>query len=353
MHMQALLGVAVERRASDLHLTVGAPPVLRVHGEMVRLEGAELRPEDTAALAAEVLPDKLRSRFDEAGEVDFAFGLEGLGRFRCNVFRQRGKVALAVRVLSEKVPDLATLGLPPVVAELAFKPDGLVLVTGRTGSGKSTTLAAMVELINQKRSGHIITLEDPIEYFHRHGQCIVNQREIGADSDSFAAALRAALREDPDVILVGELRDVETMAIALTAAETGHLVLSTLHTISAPGAIDRLVDAFPPHQQAQVRTQLALVLQGVVAQRLLARSDRAGRVAACEVLVATTAVRNLIREGKSHQLVSAIQTGARYGMVSLEASLKELVERDVMSPAQYRKLMAAERSGEAGSDGDW
>lgn len=325
-------------KASDLHLTVGVAPVMRLYGQLTPVGERVLAAADTAQLLAEILPARLAERFADSGEADFAFSVEGLGRFRCNAYRQQGNTALAIRVLPTSPPDLAALGLPAVVRELAVRPNGLVLITGPTGSGKSTTLAAMVRLINETRQCHVITLEDPVEYIHRHGKSIINQREIGSDSRSFASALRAALREDPDVIMVGELRDPETIAIALTAAETGHLVLGTLHTSSAPGAVDRIVDSFPPHQQPQVRSQLAATIQGVVAQHLLPRRDRRGMVVACEVLVGTVAVRALIREGKVHQLVSAIQTGGAHGMRRLDTSLAELYERGLISEEEYRRL---------------
>jgi len=335
LQIEELLALAVRRKASDLHLTVGVPPVLRVNGELVPLtlekssggrgeEASALSREDLVELLEQLADEERRRRFWEAGEVDFAYGVPGLGRFRVNCFKQRGSPAIAIRVLNTQIPPLEALGLPEVTAYLARRPNGLILVTGPTGSGKTTTLAAMVDLINRERRCHIITLEDPIEYLHRHGRSIVNQREIGDDSASFATALRAALREDPDVILVGEMRDLETTAITLNAAETGHLVLATMHTPNAALTVNRIVDIFPPHQQAQVRVQLAGVLQGVIAQQLLPRADGAGRVVAVEVLVATPAVRNLIREGKTHQIPTVIQTGARYGMVSLEQSLREL-----------------------------
>lgn len=339
LQIQELLTLAVARKASDLHLTVGVPPVLRINGELhplaqgempggAALQGEEaakpLAREDIVALLQQLANEERQRRFWEVGEVDFAYGVPGLGRFRVNCFKQRGSPAIAIRVLNTRVPTLEELGLPEVAAHLARRPNGLILVTGPTGSGKSTTLAAMIDLINRERRCHIITLEDPIEYLHRHGRSIVNQREIGDDSKSFATALRAALREDPDVILVGEMRDLETTAITLNAAETGHLVLATMHTPNAALTINRIVDIFPPHQQAQVRVQLAGVFQGVIAQQLLPRADRQGRVLAVEVLVATPAVRNLIREGKTHQIASAIQTGARYGMLPFEQSLRQL-----------------------------
>jgi len=270
----------------------------------------------------------------ERGEIDLAYSLPGVSRFRVNVFHQRGSVGAAIRLIPRNIPDLERLGLPPVVAELAERQHGLVLVTGPTGSGKSTTLAAMVDRINRERSCHIITLEDPIEYLHQHRRSIVNQREVGADTRSFASALRAALRQDPDVILVGEMRDLETIATAITAAETGHLVLATLHTSSAVQSIDRIIDVFPSHQQGQVRIQLADTLEGVITQQLWLRADRTGRVAAVEVLAATPAVKNLIREGKTHQIISSIQTGGRYGMQTMEMALRQLVARGIIADSE-------------------
>lgn len=320
----ALLRQAVSRRASDLHLTVGVPPLVRVDGSLDTLDYHTLSPEDTVQALLALSDKEQQVRFQEQGELDFSYALAGFSRFRVNAFRQRGSVALVLRSIPEQVPSLEELGLPDVLRELADKPRGLVLVTGPTGSGKSTTLAAMINHINHCRACHIITLEDPIEYLHKHCRSIVNQREVGADTTSFATGLRAALREDPDVILVGEMRDAETIATAITAAETGHLVLSTLHTGDAAQTVDRIIDVFPPHQQQQIRLQLALTLQGVAAQQLLPRCDRPGRVAAVEVLVATPAVRNLVREGKTHQLPAVIQTSVKTGMQTMDAALRNL-----------------------------
>ncbi len=332
-----LLKLAVEQRASDLHVAVGAPPVLRVDGELVVLEGTEpLQPETAAAMLDYIMGEAERSRFEGEGEVDFSYTLNGVGRFRINGFRQRGTVGIAVRVVPERVPTVEELGLPFVLQELALLDRGLLLVTGPTGSGKSTTLAALIDLINRRRKCHIITLEDPIEYLHPHKCSIVHQREIGGDTRNFPNALRAVLRQDPDVIMVGEMRDSESIGIALTAAETGHLVLASLHTIDAAHTVNRIVDVFPPHQQAQIRVQLAGSLQGIAVQRLVKRRDGTGRVPAFEVLVATPAVRNLIREGKTHQIPSALQTGARYGMITLEQSLRQLYEKGVIALDDYR-----------------
>ncbi|RKO66729.1 type IV pilus twitching motility protein PilT [Desulfofundulus salinus] len=342
MHADELLKLAFELKASDIHLTAGRPPVFRVHGKLFAADelGARAVPGvedlpvltagDTEALARQLIPGDRFQQFMQVGESDLSYAIPGVGRFRVNAFKQRGTVALAIRLIPERIPTFDELGLPEVVAHLARRPRGLVLVTGPTGSGKSTTLAAMIDLINSESRLHIITLEDPIEYVHRHKKSLVNQREIGRDSLSFAAALRAALREDPDVILVGEMRDLETIATAITAAETGHLVLATLHTTSAAQTIDRIIDVFPPHQQQQVRLQLAGALEGVIAQQLLPRRDRPGRVAALEILVATPAIRNLIREGKTHQIISHLQTGARYGMQTLDMALRNLVRTGVI-----------------------
>jgi len=329
--IEELLQEAVARRASDLHLTVGVPPIIRVHGSLDRMNFPTLKPDDTRQLLESMTTDERRRQFQETGEVDFSHAIFGLSRFRVNAFRQRGAIAIAIRVISEKVPSLDELGLPDIIKTFSRKPRGLVLVTGPTGSGKSTTMAAMIDLINDERSCNILTLEDPIEYLHRHRNSLVNQREVGTDTQSFANGLRAALREDPDVILVGEMRDMETIAIAVRAAETGHLVLATLHTGDAAQTVDRIIDVFPPHQQQQIRVQLSLTLQGIVAQQLLPRMNGSGRVAAVEVLVATPAARNLIREGKSHQLLSVIQTGAKSGMQSMDAALRDLCRSGIIS----------------------
>jgi twitching motility protein PilT len=328
--MEQLLREAVARKASDLHITVGIPPVLRIDGKLVRTDLPPLKPADTEDLLATIAGESQLAAFDDWGETDFSYAIPGLSRFRVNAFRQRGATAIAVRVVAERVPALAELGMPDTVAALADKPRGLVLVTGPTGSGKSTTLAAMIDRINRGRTCHIVTIEDPIEYLHRHDKSIVNQREVQADTRSFAAALRAALREDPDVILVGEMRDLETIATAITAAETGHLVLATLHTGDAAQTVDRIVDVFPPYQQQQVRVQLSLTLQGIVAQQLLPRLG-GGRVAAVELLLATPAVRNVIREGKAHQIPSIIQTAAKSGMQTMDAALRDLYRRGFVS----------------------
>ena len=339
-----LLRFAVEQNASDLLVTVGAAPVVRVNGVLTKVPGTgQLGPDDAAALVTGTFTrDELGRQFAAVGEVDYSYSLEGVARFRMNAFHQRGSVGLVARVIAARVPTMMDLGLPGALVDLARREKGLVLVTGPTGSGKSTTLAAMIDLINGERAAHIVTLEDPIEYLHQHKRSIVNQREVGQDTQSFAAGLRAALREAPDVILVGEMRDPETIGIALTAAETGHLVLATLHTQDAAQTVDRVIDVFPPAQQEQVRVQLAGSIQGIVAQLLLPRADRPGRVAAFEILMANPAVRNLIREGKSHQLPSAIQTGTKYGMRTMEASLRELHAQGLISHEEFQvRLQAA------------
>jgi len=322
-----LLVLAKQKGASDLHLTVGVPPKLRWNGQLVDVEGwPPLSREDVHGMLYDILTDAQKARFEEHLDLDFSVELHNLGRFRVNVFFQRLGEGAVFRLIPSRIRSIRELGLPPVLEELALRDRGLILVTGPTGSGKSTTLAAMVDLINERRSAHIITLEDPIEFVHAHKRSIVNQREIGPHARSFAAALRAALREDPDVILVGEMRDLETIALVLTAAETGHLVLSTLHTSGAAQTINRIIDVFPSHQQEQVRVQLAESLVAVVAQLLLPTADGAGRVPAVEVMVATPAIRNLIRENKVHQIPSAIQTGLKDGMQSLDQSLRHLLK---------------------------
>ena len=324
MDMESLLREAVARHASDLHVTVGVPPLIRINGALIKLDLPPLGVDDTAQLFEEIVAEDRRVQFNQNGEIDFSHTVFGLSRFRVNAFRQRGSIAIAIRIIPERVPSLQELKLPDIVRELARKPRGLVLVTGPTGSGKSTTMAAMIDQINSERACNILTLEDPIEYLHRHRKSIINQREIGADSRTFANALRAALREDPDVILVGEMRDMETISIAVRAAETGHLVLATLHTSDAAQTVDRIIDVFPPYQHQQVRTQLSLALQGIVSQQLLPRRDGQGRIVAVETLVTTPAVRNLIREGKSHQILSVIQTGAKFGMLAMDTALRDL-----------------------------
>ncbi len=320
-----------ERGASDLLLSAGAPPMLRVDGALVRAADEPLGADELAGMVDELLSAGQRAALDERGAVDFSLGWERHGRLRGNAFRQRGSVALALRAIPHAIPGLAELGLPPAVARLVELPHGLILVTGPAGSGKSTTQAAMIDALNRSRALHVITIEDPIEYLHHHQRCLIEQREVGVDTPSFAEALRSVLREDPDVLLVGEMRDLETISTALTAAETGHLVFATLHTQDAPQSVDRIIDVFPSHQQQQIRVQLAAALQGVVTQQLVPTVAGTGRVVACEVLVVTAAVRNLIREGKTHQIYSSMQAGGRYGMQTMDQSLADLVKAGKVS----------------------
>ncbi len=326
-----LLKLAIERNASDLLLTAGLPPMLRIHGEWRATEYDTLQPNLTRRLMYSMMDEKKQRVFEEKLDLDFSFSLSGHGRFRVNAFVQRGSVGGVLRLISEEVGSFASLGLPGVVADVARLPRGLVLVTGPTGSGKSTTLATMLDLINRESHKHIVTIEDPVEFFHPHRSSIVNQREIGEDTLSFGAALRSVLRQAPDVILVGEMRDHETIGAAVTAAETGHLVMGTLHTNSAPEAIDRIIDVFPEVQQAQVRVQLANNLQAILTQQLVPRADGEGRVLAYEFLLATPAVRNLIREGKSHMILTQMQMGGSLGMVTMDACLAELHLQRVIS----------------------
>jgi twitching motility protein PilT len=315
-----------EERASDVHLSPGFPPAIRVRGRVIPVDGyAPLTPQETRDTVYSLLNDDQRKRFESRKQLDLAYAVPGVARFRVNCFFQRGSISAAFRRIPHEIPKLQELGLPAVLEEFTRKPRGFVLITGPTGSGKSTSLAAMIDIINREREEHILTIEDPIEFLHSHQSCIVNQREIGADAEDFSLALKSALREDPDVILVGEMRDLETMSTALTAAETGHLVFATLHTQSTAQTVDRIIDIFPAGQQAQVRMQLSIALQGVVTQQLLPTADGSGRVVACEVLVPTPAVRNLIREGKTHQIYSAIQTSGSLGMQTMDAHLAQLV----------------------------
>ena len=322
-----LLEVVLERGASDLHLTVGTPPTIRLHGDLIRLDDyADLTARDLQGMIYAILPQKMRERLEQELELDMSYSLPGKARFRVNVYFQRDSLGAAFRLIPYEIKNLDDLSLPSVVADLARYPRGFVVVTGPTGSGKSTTLAGMVDIVNRERQAHIMTVEDPIEFLHKHNRCIVNQREVGADTHSFSQALKHVLRQDPDVILVGEMRDLETIATAITAAETGHLVFATLHTQDAPQTIDRIIDVFPPHQQQQVRVQLATTLQGVVTQQLVQTADGHGRAVAVEVLVCTPAVRNLIREGKTHQIYSIMQAGGRFGMQTMDQSLANLVK---------------------------
>ncbi len=334
-----LARMGVELRASDIHLTVARPPTFRVDGKLVSLDDyPNLTPDDTYKFGRELMADeKIFHQIDEQGHADFSLSLPEVGRVRVNVYLQRGSYAIAIRLIPMDIPDIELLGLPVVCKELPLKNSGLILVTGPTGSGKSTSLAAMIQLINQTTSGNIITLEDPIEYMHRHGTCIINQREVGTDCPSFAQGLRAALRQDPDVILVGEMRDLDTIAIAMTAAETGHLVMATLHAATAIQTVERVIDVFPPHQQEQIRIQLANTLLGIIAQQLIPRADGKGRVLAYEVLVANSAVRNLIRDNKAFQLNTVMQTGSNLGMITMEKSLKTFFERGLISAEEMRK----------------
>lgn len=339
MSIEELLKLIYERNASDLHITVGVPPILRVYGRLVRTEFPRLTPEDTKSLAYSLLTEKQREKLDVQGELDFSYGIPGVGRYRINVFHQRGSVALAIRSVPFRIPKLEDLGLPNSLGELTKKPKGLILVTGPTGSGKSTTLASMIDIINESRDCHIVTIEDPIEYMHSHKKSIINQREVGSDTISFANALRAVLREDPDVILIGEMRDLETIQAAITAAETGHLVFATLHTNNASQTVERIIDVFPPHQQEQIKLQLSNTIEAIISQRLLPRKREKtlsdgmirGRAVALEILIATPAVRNLIREGKVHMIPNAIQTGSQLGMVSMDQSLLNLYKAGEIS----------------------
>jgi len=321
-----LLKTMVDMEGSDLHIATQTPPQVRVHGHLQRLPLPDLTPAETKSLVYSVLTDSQKKRFEEALELDFSFGIKAIGaRFRCNVFNQRGAVGAVYRLIPEKIRSFQELGLPPVLATLASRPRGLVLITGPTGSGKSTTLAAMLDKINNERHDHILTIEDPIEYIHPHKNCLVNQREVHSDTSSFSNALRAALREDPDIVLIGEMRDLETVEAALKIAETGHLTFGTLHTNSAAQTINRIIDIFPANQQAQIRTQLSLVLEGIVCQALLPKSDGKGRVCSLEILVPTPAIRNLIRDDKIHQIYGAMQTGQeKLGMQTANQSLASL-----------------------------
>ncbi|HSR14768.1 MAG TPA: type IV pilus twitching motility protein PilT [Gemmatimonadales bacterium] len=338
-NLRTLLEEMIEKNASDLHLTAGERPKLRIDGDIVNAGAEEiLSPKDTLSLAYSVLTENQKKRFELEDELDFSFGVQNLARFRGNVFKQRGCVAMVLRMIPFSVLTFDDLGLPAVMGNLADRPRGLILVTGPTGSGKSTTLAAVIDRINKTRKAHIITVEDPIEFIHSHQNCIVNQREVGTDTKSFASALKYALREDPDVILVGEMRDLETIAAALTIAETGHLVLATLHTNSAAESINRIIDVFPSNQQSQVRAQLAFVLEGVITQTLLQKASGRGRVMCAEIMVATPAIRALIRDDKIHQIYSALQSGKKYGMQTMTDGLYQLYVQRLVSKEECLRV---------------
>jgi twitching motility protein PilT len=339
-----LLHTMVQMEGSDLHITTNTPPQIRVHGHLVRLQAPDLSPSDTKQLAYSVLTDAQKKRFEETMELDFSFGIKGLARFRVNMFNQRGSVGAVYRLIPERIRAFQELNLPAVLATLAEKPRGLVLVTGPTGSGKSTTLAAMIDKINKERHDHILTIEDPIEFVHQHQGCLVNQREVHSDTESFSNALRAALREDPDIVLIGEMRDLETVEAALRIAETGHLTFGTLHTNSASQTINRIIDIFPAHQQSQIRTQLSLVLEGIVCQALLPKVG-GGRVVSLEIMVPTHGIRNLIREDKVHQIYSAMQTGQeKMGMQTMNQSLATLFQKRLIT--QETAMMASSNRDE-------
>ena len=342
----------LERRASDLHITAGAPPTIRIRGRLTPLEDFPmLTPADTREIVYSILNNDQRQRLETDWQVDLAYAIPGRARFRVNAYFQRSAIGAAFRLIPAQIQTVEELGLPPIVHELVKKPRGFVLCTGPTGSGKSTSLASMINEINETREEHIMTVEDPIEFLHKHKKCLVNQRELGSDAQSFAAALKSALRQDPDVILVGEMRDLETIGTALTAAETGHLVFATLHTQDTPQTIDRIIDVFPPHQQDQVRVQLSVALQGIITQTLLPTADGAGRCLAAEILVPTPAIRNLIREGKTHQIYSVLQTSASAGMQTMDSSLaslvrsgkitRQLAEARSTTPDELRRLLGA------------
>ena len=331
MHINELLEKAVAGGSSDIHITAGVGAIARIHGKLVLLNDKALTNEDTYYFVKQMLSEKELNTFAETGEYDCSYSIQGVSRFRVNVYRQRSSCAIAIRVVNDRVPTIDELGLPQVFKDLSRKPRGLVLVTGPTGSGKSTSLAAMIDYMNTTRNCHIITIEDPIEYLHKHKKCIINQRQIGKDSLSFSNALRGALRQDPDVILVGEMRDLETISIALTAAETGHLVLSTLHTIGAAKTVDRIIDVFEPSQQPQIRVQLASVIEAVISQQIMPRIDVQGRIAAFEIMIANAPIRALVREGKTHQMQTVIQTAAGESMVTMDNYLLDLYQKKIIS----------------------
>lgn len=331
MNIDELIVLMMEKKASDLHLTAGLPPMLRVDGEIIPTHDEKLNPDTCQKLIYSLLTDAQKEKFETNNELDLAFGIRGIGRIRMNVFRQRGAVSAALRAIPPKILSFEEIGLPPIVHEVMKLSKGLVLVTGPTGSGKSTTLASMIDYLNERRHAHIVTVEDPVEYTHNHKKCIVEQREVGADTNSFSAALKYALRQDPDIILIGEMRDLETIQAALNIAETGHLVFATLHTPDAPQSVNRIIDVFPPHQQNQVRVQLSFVLQAVFSQMLLPRITGHGRILACEIFLVTPAARNLIREQKIEQVYTLMQTGGKYGMQTMNQALFDLYSRDLIS----------------------
>lgn len=349
VHIDDLLNIVVDKGASDLHLCVGVPPIVRIDGELIALNYTKFDGLGTQRMIYDILSDEQIQRFEQQLELDFSYALGAKARFRVNIYRDRGAVACAFRLIPTKIPTIRDLGLPAVLEELTRKPRGIVIVTGPTGSGKSTTLAAMINQMNSERNAHVITIEDPVEYLHQHGKCIINQREVGQDTHEFSNALRAALREDPDVILVGEMRDLDTMSNAIRAAETGHLVFATLHTNSAASTVDRIVDSFPASQQDQVRLMLSNSIQAVLCQQLLPRAGMPGRICAMEIMIATPAIRNLIREAKTHQITSIIQTSSNVGMMTMDQHLRELYVRGLisfddamtraMNPEELRKMI--------------
>jgi len=359
LHIDELLNITVDKNASDLHICPDSEPIIRVDGQLIRLNYEKLSPADTHRMLYAILSDDKIERFETTLELDFSYSLPKRARFRVNYYRDKGAIAGAFRLIPNRIPTIRELNLPPILEELCKKPRGLILCTGPTGHGKSTTLAAMVNQINRNKAVHIITIEDPIEYLHTHNLSVINQRELGQDTKSFAGALRACLREDPDVILVGEMRDVETIALAITAAETGHLVFATLHTNNSAESIDRIIDVFPPGQQEQIRIQLANNLQAVISQQLLPRAGSPGRIPAVEVMIATPAIRNLIRENKTHQIPSMIQTSAAVGMQSMDQNLRDLYLKgfityeDAMSrainPEELRKMVQTPQTVTAGA----
>lgn len=335
--MNELLQLTIKKNASDLHIIEGAAPLLRINGKLIPVRDKTLNAQETKEIIYSILTLDQQKHFEKKSELDFSYAVEGLSRFRVNIHFQKGSVAAALRAIPTEILSLEELGLPPVLADLTRKPRGLILITGVTGSGKSTTLASMIDIINKERNAHIITIEDPIEYVYKHNKSFIEQREVHADTHSFAESLRHVLRQDPDIILIGEMRDLETIAAALTAAETGHLVLATLHTVDAAQTVDRVVDVFPPYQQQQARLQLSVTLQAVISQQLLPKTDGSGRVVAVEVLIATSGVRNLIRESKTPQIYSAIETGARFGMQTMNQSLAKLCQKGLID---YEEAMA-------------